>query len=172
MREVRDGQASWLRWSFGFALMLAVGFALLPAGFVRAQEPTPSDNDVNAIARQLFCPVCENVPLDVCPTQACEQWRQLIREKLVEGWDEDRIKAYFVDQYGARVLAAPPAEGLNWLAYLVPPIAILSGAYLLYRAMKSWQRPAREAGLQGDIVKAPEIEDEFINRLEEELRKR
>lgn len=169
---VKFGQAGRLWRRFGFALVLALGFTSILVGVVAAQEPTPSDNEVNAIAKQLYCPVCENVPLDVCPTQACEQWRQLIREKLVEGWDEERIKAYFVEQYGARVLATPPAEGLNWLAYLVPPIAILSGAYLLYRAMKSWQKPAPEAGLQGDIVKAPEIEDEYINRLEEELRKR
>ena len=34
---------------------------------VSAQQPTPSDDEVNAIARQLYCPVCENTPLDVCP---------------------------------------------------------------------------------------------------------
>ena len=27
---------------------------------VSAQEPMPSDNEVNAIAKDLFCPVCEN----------------------------------------------------------------------------------------------------------------
>ena len=53
-----------------------------------AQQPTPSDDEVNAIAKQLFCPVCENTPLDVCPTQACAQWRELIREKLAAGWSE------------------------------------------------------------------------------------
>ena len=44
------------------------------------QEPNvPSDDEVNAIARKMYCPVCENVPLDVCPTQACMEWRELIR---------------------------------------------------------------------------------------------
>lgn len=154
----------------GFVLFLTLGFTLTTGGSAQAQQPTPSDNEVNVIAKQLYCPVCENVPLDVCPTQACEQWRQLIREKLTEGWDEERIKAYFVEQYGARVLAAPPAEGLNWLAYLVPPIAILSGAYILYRAMKSWQKPVPEIEVPGEKTVVPE--DEYIARLEEELRKR
>lgn len=154
----------------GLAPLLAFGLALLISGYAQAQQPTPSDNEVNVIAKQLYCPVCENVPLDVCPTQACEQWRQLIREKLTEGWDEERIKAYFVEQYGARVLAAPPAEGLNWLAYLVPPIAILSGAYILFRAMKSWQKPGEEFEEQAEITAEPD--DEYIARLEEELRRR
>jgi cytochrome c-type biogenesis protein CcmH len=152
------------------ALFIALGSALLLVGLALGQQPTPSDNEVNVIARQLYCPVCENVPLDVCPTQACEQWRELIREKLAQGWDEGRIKAYFVEQYGARVLATPPAEGLNWLAYLVPPIALLSGAYILYRAMKSWRRPVLESKAQANTFEVPE--DEYIKRVEEELRKR
>lgn len=152
------------------ALLAALGYALVLVGLALAQQPTPSDNEVNVIARQLYCPVCENIPLDVCPTQACAQWRELIREKLALGWDEGRIKDYFVEQYGARVLATPPAEGLNWLAYLVPPIAILGGAYILYRAMRSWQRPAPEAKAQAEVPEPPE--DKYIARLEDELRKR
>ncbi len=94
---------------------------LLWAQPARAQAPTPSDDQVNVIARQLYCPVCENLPLDVCPTQACAQWRETIREKLALGWTEAQIKQYFVEQYGDRVLATPPATGLNWLVYLLPP---------------------------------------------------
>lgn len=153
-----------------FALVATVGFALLLAGIALAQESTPSDNEVNAIAKQLYCPVCENVPLDVCPTLACEQWRGLIREKLAQGMTEEQIKAYFVEQYGARVLAAPPAEGFNWLVYLVPPVAILSGAYILYKALKSWQQAEADDGGPGEAPELPE--DEYVARLEEELRNR
>ena len=101
---------------------------------VDAQEevpPIPQD-DVNAVAKQLYCPVCENIPLDVCPTQACEEWRELIRLKLSEGWSDDQIKAFFVDQYGDRVLASPPASGFNWLIYIIPPLAIIAGGFLLF----------------------------------------
>jgi cytochrome c-type biogenesis protein CcmH len=94
---------------------------------VFAQGQPPTDNDVNAIAGQLYCPVCENTPLDVCPTQACAQWRDLIRLMLSQGKSEAEIKQYFVDNYGARVLNEPPREGINWLAYIVPPVVILLG---------------------------------------------
>jgi cytochrome c-type biogenesis protein CcmH len=170
MVKLSSGQADRFWKLLPLALLFAVIFALIWSNFAWAQQPTPSDNEVNVIAKQLYCPVCENVPLDVCPTQACEQWRQLIREKLAEGWDEDRIKMYFVEQYGARVLAAPPAEGLNWLVYLVPPVAILSGAYILYQSIKSWRKPVFEVEAQGEITDPPE--DEYITRLEEELRRR
>ena len=143
-------------------------FAVLGATRAAAQQPTPSDDDVNAVAKQLFCPVCENTPLDVCPTQACAEWRELIREKLAEGWSEEQIKNYFVEQYGARVLGAPPARGLNWLVYLIPPIAILAGGYILYRAMRSWKQAPQPVVSSSE--EAPK--DEYITRLEDELRKR
>ncbi len=135
-----------------------------------AQKPTPSDDQVNRIAHQLYCPVCENTPLDVCPTEACRQWRDLIRQQLSQGWTEDRIKQYFVDQYGARVLAEPPRTGLNWLVYVLPPLIIVAGAILLVRAMQTWTKPATSK-----TVTEPETEnprDEYVARLEEELKKR
>ena len=147
-------------------LMLAA--VLFPAGLAIAQKPTPSDDDVNRIAHQLYCPVCENTPLDVCPTEACRQWRDLIRQQLAQGWSETRIKQYFVDQYGARVLAEPPRTGLNWLVYILPPLLIVAGAFLLLRAMRTWTRPA------ANVPPAPEAapKDDYIARLEEELKKR
>jgi cytochrome c-type biogenesis protein CcmH len=150
-------------------ILLIILLAALGAGDAAAQQPTPSDDEVNAIAKQLFCPVCENTPLDVCPTQACAQWRELIREKLAVGWTEEQIKTYFVEQYGARVLGAPPARGLNWLVYLIPPIAILGGIYILYRAMRSWKQSPQ---LVSPVAPAETPQDEYMARLEEELRKR
>ncbi len=162
-----------------FILILLVIW--MPSANASAQAPTPSngpaaanqitDDQVNAIAKQLYCPVCENIPLDVCPTQACAQWRELIREKLGQGWSADQIKQYFVAQYGDRVLGAPPAHGLNWLVYILPPVAILFGAFILFRAFQSWRLPAAAAP---DTTPAHNLEkdDEYVRRLEEELRKR
>ena len=167
-----------LLWLAG-ALLAAV-LLLLAAPAALAQAPTPapgaaaiSDDQVNAIAKQMFCPVCENTPLDVCPTQACIEWRELIREMLAQGKTEAEIKQYFVDRFGDRVLAAPPARGLNWLVYVIPPLLILAGVYLLYSAFRSWRKPAPdgpEAAPPAPAGGPPE--DEYVRRLEEELRKK
>ena len=155
-----------LRSLLGAVLLLVVllTFTVVNA---TAQGNDPTDDEVNAIASELYCPVCENVPLDVCPTQACEQWRATIREKLVAGWDEGQIKAYFVEQYGARVLATPPAQGLNWLVYILPPVAFVAGAVVLFQAIRSWRKEEPEPS-------APPIDrsDVYIDILEQEIRKR
>jgi len=156
-----------------FVFTLSVSIAGQQADVVYAQESTPSDDQVNAIAKQLYCPVCENTPLDVCPTEACRQWRALIRAQLTDGWTEGQIKQYFVTNYGGRVLAEPPRTGLNWLIYILPPALILAGALILLRSLKVWTQPSRAqhaAGRGGSGTEPPV--DEYVAKLEEELKKR
>ncbi len=149
-------------------LFFLLAFLLVTPAAAQGGQP-PTDDDVNAIARELYCPVCENTPLDVCATQACAQWRDLIRLKLSQGESEEQIKQYFVENYGARVLSEPPHEGLNWLAYIVPPVIILAGAAFLVRAFQRMKKPVVAAPAEGPRVDAPA--DDYITRLEEEVKK-
>jgi len=157
------------------AMLIVASFLVAP--LVQAQQPTPTDDEVNRIARNLYCPVCENTPLDVCPTEACRQWRDLIRQQLAEGWSEDRIQQYFVEQYGARVLSEPPRTGLNWLIYILPPLIILAGAFILFRSFRSWTAAEKAGGQEGTRKKpaAPRAKTptgDYVTRLEDELKKR
>lgn len=151
--------------------LVSLALCALTAGLAAAQGATPTDDQVNAIAKQLYCPVCENTPLDVCPTDACKAWREEIRGMLAEGKSEAEIKQHFVSYYGARVLAEPPRAGLNWLLYVAPPMLIVAGAFVLFRALRAWSQPAGErAGEPGEPLPAPD--DEYLARLEADLKKK
>jgi cytochrome c-type biogenesis protein CcmH len=152
------------------AFLFALSLGLLTNFTASAQGPTPTDDEVNRIAKQLYCPVCESTPLDVCPTEACRQWRDLIRTMLTQGKSEAEIKQYFVEQYGARVLAEPPNR---LVAYLVPAVAILLGALLLFRGFQMWMKPSlTESGAADVEQEAKPSQDPYVARLEEELKKR
>jgi len=155
------------------AAMLGLGLALASTYLAAAQAPSPTpqitDNQVNAVARQLYCPVCENIPLDVCPTTACAQWRELIRQMLADGKSVDDIKNYFVVNYGTRVLATPPRTGLNWLIYILPPLGFLVGVYLVYRVLRTARKRAVSSIPPGP---EPVSDDKYIAQIEEELRRR
>jgi cytochrome c-type biogenesis protein CcmH len=152
-----------------FALLLSA----LVAGTAVAQDNTPpTDDEVNAVAHKLYCPVCESTPLDVCPTDACKDWRELIRTMLSEGKTEAEILQHFEDQYGARVLAEPPKEGFYWLVYLLPPAIILVGAVVLFRSLKAWTKPKAAAPVaSGAENNSSAQKDDYVKRLEEELKK-
>lgn len=148
-------------------IVLAAFLTFSPA-LAQDDQPIP-DDAVNEVAEGMFCPVCENVPLDVCGTQACIQWRELIREKLAAGETETEIKAYFVEQYGDRVLAEPPPTGFNWLVYIIPPVIVLGALILVIRSLQSWKKTT-PVSIPSE---KPEIAaDDYMQRLEEELQKR
>lgn len=156
---------------FGIATFLLV-LSTLATITVSAQGPIPTDDEVNAIAKDLFCPVCENTPLDVCPTDACKEWREEIRGMLAEGKSEEEIKQHFVDYYGARVLSEPPRTGFNWLVYVVPPIAIVAGVFVLFRALRTWSQASKTEADMDDEDDEFASDNEYIARMEEELKKR
>jgi cytochrome c-type biogenesis protein CcmH len=152
------------------AFLFLLGSLFTGAAF--AQGTTPTDDEVNAVAHKLYCPVCESTPLDVCPTQACHEWRELIRTMLAEGKTEDEILQHFEDQYGARVLAEPPKEGFFWLIYLLPPAIILLGAVILFRSLKEWTKPKAAASVSGgERSQSSAKKDDYVARLEEELKR-
>ena len=156
-------------YSFSLAFLLAILFTSVSL----AQDSTPpTDDEVNAVASKLYCPVCESTPLDVCPTDACKDWRELIRTMLSEGKSEQEILKHFEAQYGARVLAEPPKKGFYWLIYLLPPAIILLGAVILLRSMKAWTKAKVEVAVTGaeGTAESPATDD-YVARLEEELKK-
>jgi len=154
------------------ALLVALAVALVFAAPVFAQNGEPTDDEVNAVAKQLYCPVCENTPLDVCPTQACAQWRATIKEKLIAGWSEQQIKDYFVQQYGERVLAQPSTRGLNVLVWVLPPIGFLIGAAALAYYLQQLRNPAPSVVAAPASAPPTDDDDDYEKRLEEELAKR
>lgn len=142
------------------------------------EEPTVSDDEVNEVAKDLFCPVCENTPLDVCATQACADWRELIREKLGEGQTQDEIFDYFARQYGDGVLADPPRRGFNLILWMFPIVAVLIGGFLFVRFMQNLRRESDDAEMalatpDGSATvqqKQPKTSiDDYINQVEAEL---
>jgi cytochrome c-type biogenesis protein CcmH len=128
-----------------------------------------TDDEVNRLASELYCPVCENVPLEVCPTKACAQWRELIREKIALGWSDEQIKEYFATQYGEQVLAVPPRRGFNWLIYVIPPLLILTGGLLVVRIIRRSKKLTSLPASNPD--RSTPDQEELINEVEQDLRR-
>lgn len=155
-------------------LLLVVFFFFLTAGPVRAQsDPAPAASatitadDVNDVARTLWCPLCSGVRLDSCELKACDQMKDVIAIKLGEGEDVNSIRDYFVEQYGPQVMGEPPRSGFNLLAWLLPiAVAVGGGVFLWTRARRMVRAPV-QAGAGNAETGAP---DEYSHKLDEELK--
>ena len=147
-------------------LWVGVLASLLVVGAVAAQGGTVTDDQVNAVAKKLNCPVCENVPLDVCETQACTQWRDLIRQKLATGEKPEQVIAYFRDTYGDRVLQEPPRSGFTALIWILPFVGLVAGVAILVVVLR--RMTARSVAVDATTEASP-VADEYRQRLEREL---
>ena len=138
-----------------------------------AAPSTVSADQIDAVAKQLWCPLCSGVRLDACELKACSQMKEVIGEKLAQGVDVQTIKNYFVAQYGPQVLGEPPMEGFNWLAWVLPVVALIGGGIFVYSRTRKMVRTApAEAATQGADVpgKGAASADEYAQKLDEELK--
>ena len=158
-----------------YALLMALLLTALTPGATMAQTPTP--NQINAIARDLWCPLCNGVRLDNCELQACVQMREVIAQKLMAGESKEQIKAYFVQQYGDVVLGMPAGEGFNLLAWLLPILIALVAAGWLIFLLRTWLRrpkPAAVAAPAPDTAAAQaqhQAQNAYLKRVDDEMKK-
>ena len=145
--------------------------ALMWRGEYVAIAQTPTADEVNAVAEELYCPLCPGLRLDVCELKVCEDMRQEIAERLAAGQTPEEIKAYFAEQYGPKVLGAPEKEGWGWLVWLLP-VFLAVGAILA--VLWWWRQRFRgdnllltAAPVVGDIA----VDEEDLARVEQELRR-
>lgn len=124
--------------------LLALCILLLLAVPTLAQttgaSDTITDNEVNAIAEDMYCPVCENIPLDTCGTAACDDWREEIRLFISQGMSEEDIRMNFVERFGDRVLGTPTNPILRALSLITPWLLVALAAGWVLMTLGRWTR--------------------------------
>ncbi|MFH0941990.1 MAG: cytochrome c-type biogenesis protein CcmH [Chloroflexota bacterium] len=151
----------------GLAVLLVAVLALLgPA--------TPADAlSSKDIEKELMCQCGCTMVVDVCDCETANQIRAKITELMDQGQGKDQILAYFVGQYGEKMLASPTKKGFNLVAWVSPFAAVAAGSAALFFILRAWARKGKR-GAEETITllqpSAPESE-EYRERLEEELKR-
>src|SRR5690554_2213964 len=166
----------------GLALVLVVvallgGIAPVGAQGGDSLPPGVTWDDVNRVASQMFCDVCEGIPLDECESIACVQWREEIARQLGEGRTDDEVIDYFVERYGSEVAAIPRDPLDRFIAFAVPAALVaVFGVIGLFQVRRLRQRGhragevARRSAVRLQQRPVPaDVDDDILTRLEQEL---
>ena len=105
----------------------------------RARRPTApgdSDDEIKRIEQQLKCTCGCNLDIFTCRTTdfTCTYSPELHKEVVAlrdDGKTAQEILDAFVAKYGEKALMAPKPEGFNLWGYLLPGVAIVTGAVAL-----------------------------------------
>jgi len=115
---------------------------LLLAAAVFAAEEAPDSALVRDIEDHLIAPCCWTQPISQHESGVAEQMREEVRSMVAAGMGREEILDHFVAQYGERILATPRAEGFNRLVYILPWVALVLGAWILFVLLKRFRAPA------------------------------
>jgi cytochrome c-type biogenesis protein CcmH len=138
--------------------LVAVVVAALALVAPAAAAPNPAD-----LEAELVCPTCKTT-LDQSDAPVARRMKAYIRERIAAGASEDEIKAELVDQFGRGVLAEPPKEGFDLVAWLLPIGALAGGAVVVGALAWRWSRNRDDSDAAG-----PPLDPELERRLDDEL---
>jgi cytochrome c-type biogenesis protein CcmH len=157
--------------------LIALVLALWAMPMVAMAEG-PYEREMREIARQLQCPVCQNLSVLDSPSPLAAEMRAIILEKLQAGETREQIIGYFVDRYGEGVLLDPPKQGFSLLVWVVPALLVLGGGFVVVQALRQWVRQQGELTAELEASRGEgqangsEIEGPEEERLEIELARR
>jgi cytochrome c-type biogenesis protein CcmH len=129
------------------------------------------DKEARDISYLLMCPVCQGQTVAESNSELAVQMRTIIRKKLEEGQSKKEIIAYFVNRYGETILGAPPAQGANWLIWILPALALMFGgtgiAIFLYKSKAGKGKEKANEILNEQPI---QIESKYHEKLDKELK--
>ena len=105
-----------------------------------ASAPSVNDPSFRRVSNRLLCQCgcgymvlsCNHVE---CPSAT--YIRKSIQTQLAASKGEDAVVASFVEQYGPRILPEPPQKGFFLTAWVMPFVALLLGASMVWYFL--WQ---------------------------------
>ncbi len=145
-------------------LLAAVATALVLAGAPAAYAVQPDEimtdpaKEARAreLSKELRCMVCQNQSIDDSDAPLAKDLRVLVRERLAAGDSNSQVLDYLVARYGEFVLLRPRLEWHTLMLWLLPPLALLAGAFGLWRYSRKRSAAAPEIATAAPTLSADE----------------
>jgi cytochrome c-type biogenesis protein CcmH/NrfF len=148
-------------------LLTAFVLALAAAGCGGEDDETPT---LAELEKRYICPTCQT-SLELSNAPVAERMRAFIRERIAAGDSRSEIDDALVADFGEEVLAAPPKEGFNLLAWVLPLLggALAIGALAFALVRWSRTRPEPELPEPASANGGPPLDPELERKVDEEL---
>ena len=127
-----------------------------------------TEAEIRAIEEMFVAPCCYRQQISIHDSREAASMRSEVRSMVMAGKTREQIRAVFVNKYGTRILAAPPATGFFLLAYLLPPFALGCGAlaagFFVQRALSRKGSVVTEYPAQD-----PQTLNQYQSRIEQDI---
>ena len=84
------------------------------------------------ISKNIRCMVCQNQSIDDSSAPLAKDLRILIRNKIVEGKNDEEIYKFLTDRYGDFILLKPPFKSSTLALWFLPFIFFIVGLFIVF----------------------------------------
>jgi cytochrome c-type biogenesis protein CcmH len=139
----RARRVSW------FVLAALVLVSLFRATFDDG-PPRTTEEQVEAIASTLKCPICRSQSVADSDVAASRAIRLEITRLVEEGESASAIRAQIAATYGDQVQLIPPSSGFAGLVWVLPVVAVVVALVALSAAFARWRRASEAEATDED----------------------
>ena len=132
----------------------------------------PREARVQALGKQLRCPMCQGLSIADSSSSAARAQMDKVRELVAAGKSDQEIRDFFTSRFGEWALLEPPARGMNLLVWLLPLALLVGGGFAIARAMRR-PAPATETPAPAPRTEEerPPSDDPYLEAVRAELRR-
>ena len=108
---------------------LNISFSLTPDEIL---EDKKLEMRARIISKNIRCLVCQNQSVDESNSPLAKDLRTVIREKLLEGKNDEEIYSFLTDRYGDFILLKPPFKLSTIALWFLPFLFLLIGLFIIF----------------------------------------
>ena len=93
-------------------------------------------NKTREIAQNIKCLVCQNQSIDESNSELAKDLKNLIKEKLESGLNENEVYSFLSERYGDSILLKPPLNTNTILLWFLPFIILVFSSIYITKFFK------------------------------------
>ena len=121
-------------------LSLLSFFLMITSYLTFADEIIPKTNLITnktrEIAQNIKCLVCQNQSIDESNSELAKDLKNLIKEKLESGLNENEVYSFLSERYGDSILLKPPLNTNTILLWFLPFIILVFSSIYITKFFK------------------------------------
>ena len=121
-------------------LSLLSFFLMITSYLTFADEIIPETNLITnktrEIAQNIKCLVCQNQSIDESNSELAKDLKNLIKEKLESGLNENEVYSFLSERYGDSILLKPPLNTNTILLWFLPFIILVFSSIYITKFFK------------------------------------
>ena len=115
-------------------------FLMITSYLTFADEIIPKTNLITnktrEIAQNIKCLVCQNQSIDESNSELAKDLKNLIKEKLESGLNENEVYSFLSERYGDSILLKPPLNTNTILLWFLPFIILVFSSIYITKFFK------------------------------------